>query len=180
MGLVLGTLSSCSRATYVFSPGPHAYLATEQPAPSVPMPAVPPAAARADSLPAAASPRSPGSALQQRGNKRRPPVARLAGGRRLAWPRFLATKLVAKRLDKLAATRPRPHNAAHHAGTTGASGTLVAALCLLGIGLLGVLIGAGISTNLIGALFGVFLMALGSVAIVVGLVLLLVALVTNE
>lgn len=101
-------------------------------------------------------------------------------GARPAGAHLLATNLVAKRLAKLVAAPHQPHSAAHYTGAASPSGTLVVALCLLGAGLLGLLVGAAISTNLVGAIFGVFLLALGSVALVVGLVLLLVALVSKE
>jgi hypothetical protein len=180
VSLALVTLSSCSRATYVFSPGLHAYLATERPAPSVSGSAAPKAATRADSLPPATSQRPPGPAASGRASKPRLLAPTPAGGHLPAAARPLATKLVAKRLAKLAAAPHKAHNAASYAGAASSSGTLVVALCLLGAGLLGLLIGASISTNVVGAIFGVFFIALGSVALVIGLILLLIALIGNE
>jgi hypothetical protein len=48
------------------------------------------------------------------------------------------------------------------------------------MGLVGLLVGASVSTSLVGAIFGVYPMLLGSIAIVVGLVLLFIGLLANE
>jgi hypothetical protein len=177
--LVLVTLSSCSRAAYIFSPGQHAYLTTEQPAPSVPLAvATPIAKAPSDSLRTPPSQRAqvPARPLAKK------PYCLTAGQSRspsLVWTRPLATKLVARRLAKLAARPHRPDNDARYQGIGGSS-TLVVALCLLGAGLLGMLIGVSISTSLVGVIFGAFLVALGAVALLVGLFMLLIALIANE
>jgi hypothetical protein len=57
VGLAVVTLSSCSRAAYVFSPSAPSYLATERAAPSVPA-SFQEATILADSLPAAMGERS--------------------------------------------------------------------------------------------------------------------------
>jgi hypothetical protein len=78
--------------------------------------------------------------------------------------RPLAAKIVTKRL----------------ADSTAASSTIIVGLSLIGVGLVGLLVGASVSTSLVGAIFEVYLMLLGSIAIVVGLVLLFIGLLSNE
>lgn len=115
VGLLLITLSACSRATYVLSPAPRAYLATELPTPSVPAPA----GLRLATLPASplvvASPRPHAPARQR---------ARL--------PRSLAASPPAAALvplrAQLAAVRERPHPAAALASAGPLDGFLTALL----------------------------------------------------
>jgi hypothetical protein len=51
---------------------------------------------------------------------------------------------------------------------------------LLAAGLIGLLAGAAISTNIVGAIFGIFLFILGSAALIAGAILLLIALLARE
>jgi hypothetical protein len=71
-----------------------------------------------------------------------------------------------------------PPTARQH--STAASSTIIVGLSLIGVGLVGLLVGASVSTSLVGAIFEVYLMLLGSIAIVVGLVLLFIGLLSNE
>jgi hypothetical protein len=175
VGLIMVTLSSCSRVAYVFSPGSPSYLATERPAPTVL--AYPQASVFADSLPAVADEHREVPA-QKPAKKLWPLSARHVGGLP-ARVRLLATKMAAKRLTKRAAPHS-PHSTARYQGTAGPSSTLIVSLCLLAAGLLGLLVGASISTNIVGAIFGIFLFVLGSIALAVGAVLLIIALVAKE
>lgn len=174
-GLVLATLSSCSRAAYVFSPGPRAYLDAERAAPSVPAAQ---AEAGTDSLPAGASQR-PHVPARRLAPKLRPSAARRAGSGRPARARALAAKLAAKRLARLAAAPHAPRNTTALGGGIGAFGSLGTGIALIVGGLLALLIGIGISTNVIGAIFGLLFIVAGSILLAIGLVLLIIALIAR-
>lgn len=168
--LVLLVLCSCNRAAYQFRPSA-AYLATERPAPSVPVQLA--LSTVTDSLPPVAAP--PAGPSRQPLRKPRPVKKTLGRRTILSWTRPLAVKSVTKRFASLPSSP-----VARQASATGISGTTIIGLSLIGAGLVGLLVGAAISTNLVGALFGVFLILLGSIAAVAGLVLLLIALLADE
>jgi hypothetical protein len=170
VSLVLLTLPSCNRAAYQFRPSA-AYLATERPTPSVPVPAS--LAATADSLLPAASP--PSAMPPRQVERKLRPIKKPLGQSKIPrWARPLAAKIVTKRLAKMASAPPtaRQHSAAFS--------TIIVGLSLIGVGLIGLLVGASVSASLVGAIFGVYLILLGSIAIVVGLVLLFIGLLANE
>jgi hypothetical protein len=172
VALALFVLASCNRAAYQFRPST-AYLATERPAPSVPVPAA--LAATADTLSPAACPR-PAAPARRPTQKLQPPKKPLSQRRLVPWARPLAAKLITKHLARRAASLAP----ARQQSAGGISSTSIVGLSLMGIGLIGLLVGASISTNLVGAILGVYLMLLGSIAIVVGLILLFIGLLANE
>lgn len=175
VGLVLLTLSSCNRAAYVFQANSAAYLATERPAPSVPMPTD--SAAPAVAPPTTTSERS--AVPARRLAKKLRPLSISPSRHRLLerWARPMGAKVVGQRLAKLATA---PTNTARQSGIASLSGKMIVALSLLGVGLLGILVGASLSTNIVGAIFGVFFFALGSLALIAGLILLVIALIDND
>jgi hypothetical protein len=176
MGLVVVALSSCSRAAYVFRPVSPSYLATERPAPSVP--AYSEGNSHPDSLTAIVHERSYEPA---QGPPKKPRLHATKPSSRLqARAHLWATKIVAKRISKHAIAPNIAPSTAHYEGTAGPSGTLVVSLCLLIAGLVGLIIGATISTNIVGAIFGVFLFILGSAALIAGAILLLIALLARK
>lgn len=175
ISMVLVTLSSCSRAAYVFSPSQPAYLASERPAPSVPVPAAFQAAISTDLLPAAS-----GRRPQRRGRRpaRRtyPATAPPTGPSLQARP--LIFKIATKRLVKLATRRP-PRSTAGLGWGISPFGSLGAGISLMVGGLVAVLIGISLSTNIIGAIFGSFFIVAGSVLLAAGLIVLLIALIAK-
>jgi hypothetical protein len=167
LGLV--TLSSCGRAGYVFSPSPHAYLVT---APSGPAFASTP---RASALAAAPQPTT---------NKRYRRLARRATTKprfsvakrdapRLAWaPPLLAKALLPKQISRAGTSL---HHPTYSDGATDTSSKLATSLALIVGGLAALILGIKISAYVLGPLFGTLFIVVGSVAIAVGLILLLAA-----
>jgi hypothetical protein len=168
LGLV--TLSACGRAGYIFSPSPHAYLVA---APSGPASA---SAPRASALAAAPSPTTNKRywRLARRAAKKpRFSVAKRDAPRPAQAPLVLAKFLLTKHISRAGTSL---HHPTYSDGATDKSSKLATSLALIGGGLAALLLGIRISALvLLGPLFGTLFIVVGSVAIAVGLILLLAA-----
>lgn len=177
VGLGLGTLSSCGRATYVFSPSPHAYLATEQPAPSVPMLAVPLPSAVANSLRPSANQHLSSPARRPVTARKTHPSAAARQMSGLGWANPSTLLLVTKHLAK---PLTAPHVVTHRVSSSSPSNKLATSLCLIGAGAIALIIGSGIGSIFLVGLLSPFFLIVGGVAVAVGIVLLLAAFNTKE
>jgi hypothetical protein len=91
----------------------------------------------------------------------------------------MAVKIATKRLAKLAAAPRAPRNTAILGGGMGAFSSLGTGITLMVGGLLALLVGISISTNLIGAIFGSFFIVAGSIMLAAGLIMLIIGLIAR-
>jgi hypothetical protein len=168
LGLV--TLSSCGRAGYMFSPSPPAYLVA---APSGPAVASSPRASALAATPSPTTNKRYRRLAQRAAKKPRFSVAKRDAPRPARTPLPLAQPLLNRRISRSDTSLLPP---TYSDGATDKSSKLATSLALIGGGLAALLLGIKISTLvLLGPLFGTLFIVVGSVAIVVGLILLLSA-----